>query len=82
LNQPRQLMLVEFRRRNFDTTILTYMHGVTHSADISGARPITDGLEKGRLSAIDSIVEHDWPTRLAPGAAGSIRTLESLIATR
>jgi hypothetical protein len=31
VNQLRQLMLEELQRRNFaDTTIRTYMHGVTH----------------------------------------------------
>ena len=31
MNQLRQLMLEELHRRNFaETTIRTYMHGVTH----------------------------------------------------
>ena len=41
MNQLRQLMLEELRRRNFaDTTIRTYLHGVEHFSRYFIAGPI------------------------------------------
>ena len=46
MNQLRQLMLEELRRRNFaDTTIRTYLHGVRISAGTSVVRPISLALK-------------------------------------
>ena len=40
MNQLRQLMLEELRRRNFaDTTIRTYLHGVEHFSRYFRRRP-------------------------------------------
>ena len=40
MNQLRQLMLEELRRRNFaDTTIRTYLHGVEHFSRYFHRRP-------------------------------------------
>ena len=42
MNQLRQHMLEELRRRNFaDTTIRSYLHGVATSAGTFVARPIS-----------------------------------------
>jgi integrase/recombinase XerD len=62
VNQLRQLMLEELHRRNFaETTIRTYMHGVTHFSQYFRRPP--DQLARRRMTVFG--LNLNWVNRAA-----------------